>query len=142
MALNLLAAYDKCVALLNTIPNINRVYQGAPESGAGVFAYITLAPQAPNHKFTANILENECTFFAALGYVIRAGDEGASERALIAGVQSLILSLIAAQQNRLDDTVQSLDWDLSLSNDPAYQEISAREFRIYPFLIKIKQLHP
>lgn len=140
MALDLIPPFDKMVALLTALPGMQAVYEGVPNTLAkGVNAYIAATAQNPKDVASSGLIENEATFFVGLSYAIRDSAEGTAERQLMVALTALIKALIIARRTKLDGTCDTLSWDFSLANDPAYQVSAAREFRIFPVLVRIIQ---
>lgn len=140
MAIDLVAPYDKLVALLTALPGMQKVYEGVPETLVrGVNAYIAVTAQELVDRYAGGVLENTATFFVGLTYAVRSNDQESTERALLAALVELMRALVAARKSDLDGTVESLTWDFSLANDPAYTVSANREFRIFPVLIRVKQ---
>lgn len=141
MAIDLVPPFDKLVAMLTALPGMQKVYEGVPETLVrGVNSYIAVTAQELKDAYAGGVLENTATFFVGLTYAVRSGEQESAERALLAALVELMKALVAARKTNLDETVESLTWDFSLANDPAYTVSANREFRIFPVLIRVKQL--
>lgn len=138
MAINLAAAFDKVVALMESITGMQKVFQGVPDAfGPSITGFVAITSQETMDAAT-QLLRVRCTFYIVMGYKTKT-DQAAAERILIDGITDLIRKFYVARKSDFDGTVENASIDMTLAGQPEYEVMAGSEYRRYPILIHIEQ---
>lgn len=137
MAWDAEAGLDALVALLQSIPGMQSVRVGAPETlPTTVTCYVTLGGVRPFDK-ALQLLQRDTNYLITWGYRV-AGAEANAERKLCEFVDQACEKLYTA---RKDDAspLKGVTVNATLADEPQYQAIAGQEVRRYPIIVTI---HP
>lgn len=134
MDFDIISVYDELITLLNSLTNMQKVYEGVPEAfGRSITAYIAITGQDVSDHRTG-LLQDEATFFIGLGYKV-AGAEKDAERKLGAGLSDFIAKFYALRRTKCNGKAKDIRVNLNVANSPEYQIVAAQEYRVFPILV-------
>lgn len=136
MTYNTLAAANRLVTILDGLSGVGEAALGMPPNLAvKLGAYVTMGSQRPNRK-VAGVTQRETRLFVKFLYRLDKA-ESTAESTLMGVVDAFLVALQA--DLTLNGTVNSLDVDTALADEPEYQAVAGKEFREYPILVTVVQ---
>lgn len=136
MAYNTVAAANKIVTILSGLSGVGAAALGMPASlDVRLGAYVTMGSQRPVRKVTG-IMQRETRLFVKFLYRLDKA-ESTAESSLMTAVDAFLAAL--QSDLTLDGTVNNLEIDTALADEPDYQAVAGKEFREYPILVTVTQ---
>ncbi len=146
MAFRTKAALDALITMVGSIPGVQTVYRGAPESMTNtVSAYVALGGQPIRADRATQLLERQTQFLVVFGYRVK-GAEATAENVLSDIVDAFVARFYTDRASGAGlfasaaTDVETGELDLTLSSSPEYQVSAGQEYRRYPLLVSATQL--
>lgn len=146
MAFDIEAAIDGLAALMDTIPELQVITVGAPESlGAQVIGWVTVGDPDVIAPRLTSVYDLPVNLIAWFGYSV-AGDEGAAERKLADYVTELTRRLIQNRIGTVGGVTRNLNGSVEMMGLPQaaagaseYATMAGSETRVYPLGVRVTQ---
>lgn len=136
MAFDSKAPLNRLITVLTSLPGIQAVYKGVPESiGNKVCAYVTLGGQRSFDK-SSGLRQREMRYRITLAYRVAGAEADAEDK--VAELLDALESALYADRT-LNGTVESLEADFSMADEPRYAPVAGVEYREYPIVVTVKQ---